>query len=160
MTDLSVITRILRPLKLVMAQRSKYVDATYYEDILPNSYVGYPTHLVISNRMCVRSRTLKRISYKIYFGLRMYVDSRTRVATQNLMASSVRCQGTHTSVSRIFTRSTHRISSLFLSLTKLITFLQNLYHFLDCFHTRKLVLYPKLPTRSGQQRRQRRHQMQ
>ena len=35
--------------------------------------------------MCVRSRTLKRISYKIYFGLRMYVDSRTRVATRNLM---------------------------------------------------------------------------
>ena len=28
---------ILRPLKLVMALRSKYVDATYYEDILLNS---------------------------------------------------------------------------------------------------------------------------
>jgi hypothetical protein len=28
---------ILRPLKLVMALRSNYVDATYYEDILPNS---------------------------------------------------------------------------------------------------------------------------
>jgi hypothetical protein len=28
---------ILRPLKLVMALRSKYVDATYYKDILPNS---------------------------------------------------------------------------------------------------------------------------
>jgi hypothetical protein len=40
---------ILRPLKLVMALRSKYGDATYYEDILPNSYVGYLTHLVISN---------------------------------------------------------------------------------------------------------------
>ena len=85
MTDLSVITRILRPLKLVMALRSKYVDATCNEDILPNSYKGYPTHLVISNRMCIRSRTLKRISYEIYFGLRMYVDSRTRAATRNLM---------------------------------------------------------------------------
>jgi hypothetical protein len=28
---------ILRPLKLVMALRSKYVDATYYEDIIPIS---------------------------------------------------------------------------------------------------------------------------
>ena len=28
---------ILPPLKLVMALNSKYVDATYYEDILPNS---------------------------------------------------------------------------------------------------------------------------
>jgi hypothetical protein len=28
---------ILRPLKLVMALRSKYVDAMYYEDILANS---------------------------------------------------------------------------------------------------------------------------
>jgi hypothetical protein len=35
-------------------------------------------------------------------GLRMYVDSRIRVATQNLMASSVRYEGTYTSVARIF----------------------------------------------------------
>jgi hypothetical protein len=33
----------------MMALKSKYVDATYCEDILPNSSVGYPTHLVISN---------------------------------------------------------------------------------------------------------------
>ena len=48
MTDSSVITQILRPLKLVMALRSKYVDATYYEDILRYSYVRYLTHLVMS----------------------------------------------------------------------------------------------------------------
>jgi hypothetical protein len=40
---------ILRPLKLGMALRSKYVDAMYYKDSLPNSYVGYLTHLVINN---------------------------------------------------------------------------------------------------------------
>ena len=48
MTDSSVITQNLRPLKLVMALRSKYVDATYYEDILIYSYVRYLTHLVMS----------------------------------------------------------------------------------------------------------------
>ena len=40
---------ILLPLKLGMALRSKYVDTTYYNASLPNSYVGYLTHLVISN---------------------------------------------------------------------------------------------------------------
>jgi len=48
MTDSSVITQILRPLKIVMALRSKYVDATYHEDILLYSYVRYLTHLVMS----------------------------------------------------------------------------------------------------------------
>ena len=45
---MTVITQILRPLKLVMALRSKYVNAMCYEDILPISYVGYPTHLVMN----------------------------------------------------------------------------------------------------------------
>ncbi len=36
---------ILRLLKSVMALRSKYVDATYYKDIIANSEVGYLTQL-------------------------------------------------------------------------------------------------------------------
>ena len=80
MTDSSVITQILRPLKFVMAPkiqvRQRHVLRRYpttflrkISDAFSNEYLG---------RACVAG-TLKRISYEIYLELRKYVDSHTSI---------------------------------------------------------------------------------
>ena len=64
--------------------------------------------------MFVRSRTLKQISYEIYFGLRMYVDSRTRVATELDVSVHQGIGITHFGLTYIYAKHTSDLITIFI----------------------------------------------